>query len=65
MANIGEASSGAITVDQAMDNLAKELDAVMERIERSGVQGDKGPKLNKCVDEKIYLGRPGGRRTAG
>lgn len=58
--NIGEASSGAISVDKAMDNLAKEMDAVMERIERSGVQGNKGPKLNKCVDEKTYLGRPGG-----
>ena len=57
--SIGEASSGAISVDKAMDNLAKEQDAVMERIERSGVQGDKGPKLNKCVDEKVYLGRPG------
>jgi len=33
---------------------------VMERIERSGVQGNKGPKLNKCVAEKTYLGRPGG-----
>jgi glycerol transport system substrate-binding protein len=58
--SIGEASSGAITVDKAMDNLAREQDAVMERIERSGVQGDRGPKLNPCVDEKIYLGRPGG-----
>jgi len=58
--NIGEASSGAITVDKAMDNLAKEQDAVMERIERSGIQGDRGPKLNPCVDEKTMLGRAGG-----
>ena len=58
--NIGEASSGAITVDKAMDNLAKEQDAVMERLERSGVQGDRGPKLNPCVDEKTMLGRAGG-----
>ncbi|MFO7570162.1 MAG: ABC transporter substrate-binding protein [Smithellaceae bacterium] len=58
--NIGEASSGAISVDKAMDNLAKEMDAVMARIERSGIQKEKGPKLNKCVDEKTYLGRPGG-----
>jgi len=58
--SIGEASSGAISVDKAMDNLAAEQDKVMERIERSGVQGNKGPKLNKCVDEKTYLGRPGG-----
>jgi len=58
--NIGEASSGAISVDQAMDNLAREQDAVMERIERSGLQGDRGPKLNPCVDEKIWLNKPGG-----
>jgi glycerol transport system substrate-binding protein len=57
--NIGEASSGAISVDQAMDNLAREQDAVMERIERSGVQGNRGPKLNKCIDPKIWLARPG------
>jgi glycerol transport system substrate-binding protein len=57
--NIGEASSGAISSDKAMDNLARELDAVMERIQRSGVQGDRGPKLNPCVDEKVWLGRPG------
>jgi len=58
--NIGEASSGAITVDQAMDNLAREQDAVMERIERSGLQGARGPKLNPCVDEKVWLNKPGG-----
>jgi glycerol transport system substrate-binding protein len=53
--NIGEASSGAISVDQAMDNLAREQDKVMERIERSGVQGNRGPKLNKCEDQKKWL----------
>jgi glycerol transport system substrate-binding protein len=58
--NIGEASSGAVSVDKAMDNLAKEMDDVMGRIERSGVQGNKGPKLNPCVNESKYLGRPGG-----
>lgn len=57
--SIGEASSGAISVDEAMNNLAREQDAVMERLERSGVQGDRGPKLNPCIDENKYLGRPG------
>lgn len=57
---IGEASSGKISVDQAMNNLAKEQDEVMARIQRSGIQGDRGPKLNPCVDESKYLGRPGG-----
>jgi glycerol transport system substrate-binding protein len=58
--NIGEASSGAISADQAMDNLAREMDEVMARIERSGIQGDRGPKMNPCVDEKIWLSKPGG-----
>ena len=33
--NIGEAVSGEVTVDTAMDNLAREKDRVMERIARS------------------------------
>ena len=32
--NIGEAVSGEVTVDTAMDNLAKEMDRVLERIAR-------------------------------
>ena len=57
--NIGEASSGAISPDAAMDNLAREMDEVMARIERSGIQGNKGPKLNPCIDEAKWLGKPG------
>ncbi len=57
--NIGEAVAGEVTVDRAMDNLAKEQDRVMQRIQRSGVQGDKGPKLNKCIDPAVWLKRPG------
>jgi glycerol transport system substrate-binding protein len=45
--NIGDASSGAKTPQQAMDALATAQDSVLERLERSGVQGDCGPKLNK------------------
>ncbi|MGO4915021.1 ABC transporter substrate-binding protein [Pseudogemmobacter sp. W21_MBD1_M6] len=43
--NIGDASSGAKTVQAAMDSLCAEQEKVMERIERSGVQGDIGPKM--------------------
>jgi glycerol transport system substrate-binding protein len=45
--NIGDASSGAKTPQQAMDSLAAAQDSVLERLEKSGVQGDCGPKLNK------------------
>jgi len=44
--NIGDASSGAKTPQAAMDALAAAQDSVLERIEKSGVQGDCGPKLN-------------------
>jgi glycerol transport system substrate-binding protein len=57
--NIGEAVAGEVTVDRAMDNLAHEQDRVMERLERSKVQGDKGPKLNPEKDEAYWLAQPG------
>ncbi|MDH3599172.1 MAG: ABC transporter substrate-binding protein, partial [Candidatus Tectomicrobia bacterium] len=57
--NIGEAVSGEVTVDKAMDNLAREQDRVMARLERSGVQGDCGPKLNEEQDESHWLSQPG------
>ncbi len=57
--NIGEAVSGEVTIDRAMDNLAREQDKVMARIERSGVQGDKGPKLNDKKDPSYWLNQPG------
>jgi len=57
--NIGEAVAGEVTVSTAMDNLAKEQDRIMERIARSGAQGDKGPLLNKKRDEAYWLNKPG------
>jgi len=43
--NIGDASSGAKTPQEAMDALCAEQERVLERIERAGVQGDIGPKM--------------------
>ena len=45
--NIGDASSEAKTPQEAMTSLAEAQDSVLERIEKSGIQGDCGPKLNK------------------
>ena len=42
-----------------MDNLAKEMDRVLERIERSGTQPECGPKLNPEQDESYWLSQPG------
>lgn len=57
--NIGEAMSGEATADEAMDNLAREMDKVLERIERSGTQKECGPKMNPEQDEAYWLSQPG------
>jgi len=45
--NIGEAVAGEVTVDTAMDNLAKEQDKILIRLARSKSQGDMGPLMNE------------------
>ncbi len=57
--NIGDASSGAKSAQEAMDALAEAQDKVMQRLERAGVQGDCGPKLNEKRDAKYWLDLPG------
>lgn len=57
--NIGEAVAGEVTVDTAMDNLAKEQDKILMRLERAGILGDCGPKLNKPREESYWLNKPG------
>ena len=60
----GGGAGGAIhlmglTVDTAMDNLAKEQDKVLKRLERAGVGGDCGPKLNDERGDAYWLNQPG------
>jgi glycerol transport system substrate-binding protein len=57
--NIGEAVAGEVTVDTAMNNLAREQDKVLIRIARSKSQGDMGPKMNDERDEAYWLKQPG------
>ncbi len=52
--NIGDASSGAKTVQAAMDSLCAAQEKVMKRIERAKVQGDIGPKLAAEHDLKWW-----------
>ena len=47
---IGDASSGAKSAQEAMDSLCAEQEQVLERLERAGVQGDIGPKMNEEQD---------------
>ncbi|WP_230530473.1 ABC transporter substrate-binding protein [Microvirga roseola] len=44
--NIGDAASGSKTPQEAMNALAAAQDDVLARLERAGVQGECGPKLN-------------------
>ena len=57
--NIGDASSGAKTAQEALNSLCKAQEKVLKRIERSKVQGDIGPKLNPEKDEAFWLAQPG------
>jgi len=57
--NIGEALSGEATSQESMDNLAEAQDKVLARLERAGVQGDLGPKLNPKKDPEYWLSQPG------
>ncbi|WP_299379583.1 ABC transporter substrate-binding protein [uncultured Kiloniella sp.] len=57
--NIGDASSGAKTPQEAMDALAAAQDKVLGRLERAGVQGECGPKLNEEKEASYWLNQPG------
>jgi len=57
--NIGDASSGAKTPQQAMDALCQAQEALLERLEKAGVQGALGPKLNTPKTAKEWFDAPG------
>ena len=60
---IGDVNSGAATPQEAMDALARDMDATMARMEaadRAGnVYGGCGPRLNEARDPDYWLSRPG------
>ncbi|MHA6325959.1 ABC transporter substrate-binding protein [Roseivivax sp. CAU 1753] len=57
--NIGDAMSGAKTVQEALDALCEDQESVMERLERAGIQGDIGPKMNEKKDPEFWLSQEG------
>lgn len=57
--NIGDASSGAKTAQEALDALCAEQEKVLARLERAGVQGDLGPLLNDEQDPEYWFTQPG------
>jgi glycerol transport system substrate-binding protein len=58
-ANVAEAVTGEKTPQEAMDSLAQQQDQVMARLERAGVQGECGPKLNEEQDPEFWLSQAG------
>ncbi|MEI4472963.1 ABC transporter substrate-binding protein [Frigidibacter sp. MR17.24] len=57
--NIGDALSGEKSAQEALDGLCAEQEKVLARLERAGVQGDLGPKLNEEKDPQEWLDAPG------
>ncbi len=55
--NVSKAISGEATPQEAMDGLARDMDSIMERLEKSGVQGDRGPKMNEPKDPEYWYDR--------
>ena len=57
--NVADAVTGDKTPQQALDSLATQQDKVLQRLERAGIQGECGPKLNKEQDPSYWLNLPG------
>jgi glycerol transport system substrate-binding protein len=58
-ANVAEAVTGAKTAQQAMDTLASQQDRILQRLERSRVQGECGPRLNEARSADYWFAQPG------
>jgi glycerol transport system substrate-binding protein len=56
--NISQAVTGEMTPQQAMDKLAKEMDAIMDRLARAGMKNC-APKLNEEKAAADWLSQPG------
>jgi len=57
--NIGDASSGTKSSQAALDALCEQQERVLARLERAGLQGDLGPKLNEEQSRDYWLSQPG------
>ncbi|TNF21096.1 MAG: carbohydrate ABC transporter substrate-binding protein [Rhodobacteraceae bacterium] len=57
--NIGDAMSGAKTPQEALDGLCADQERVLERLERAGIQGEIGPKLNEERDAEYWFSQDG------
>ena len=62
--NIGDALSGEKSSQEALDSLCEEQERVLQRLERAGIMGDIGPKLNDEQDPEYWLSQPGAPKAA-
>jgi glycerol transport system substrate-binding protein len=62
--NIGDASSGAKTAQEALDQLCADQEQVLERLERAGVQGDLGPVMGEPMPAEEWLSQEGSPKPA-
>nr|WP_319248134.1 ABC transporter substrate-binding protein [uncultured Celeribacter sp.] len=62
--NIGDAMSGAKSSKEALDSLCADMERVMERLERAGIQGDLGPVMNDEKDPEEWLAMEGAPKPA-
>ena len=57
--NLAPAVSGDISPQEALDNLAGDLDSIMARLARAGVFAVYAPNLNEERDPQEWLDEPG------
>ncbi len=57
--NVATAVTGETTPQQSMDNLAKQQDDILSRLERRGYGGNCAPKLNQEQPAQYWLDQPG------
>lgn len=57
--NVATAVTGETTPQQSMDNLAKQQDDILSRLERRGYGGQCAPKLNQERDARYWFDQPG------
>jgi len=57
--NIGNAVSGDKTPQEAMSDLARDQERLLQRLQRAKVLGDCGPKLNEVKSREYWLAQPG------
>ncbi len=57
--NIGDASSGEKTAQEALDALCQSQEKLLKRLQRAGVQGQYGPLLNDEKGADYWFNQPG------